>query len=490
MKPAGLEAPGGQAPPPEDEDRISHLPDAVLGDIISLLPTKEGARTQILATRWRHLWGSSSAPLNLDCNALRRPGGSSDIVESAVSSILSAHPGPGRRFCLDETRRPYPRSDEALADSWLSSPALHNLQHLELRHNYTSSYPSYHRPPPPPPLRATAFRFARTLRVATFGNCTLPSSPPHFPNLKLLTLEKASISDCSLRNMISQCPILECLLLHDVYGIPCARISSQSLKSIGVRFGWFRASKDHRLEELVIEDAPSLEKLLNLNVSYALHVTVVSAPKLEILGYVSDFRFGKTKFVFGSTIIQGLHLHSMAARIWTVKTLAVNMESSRSLNSIIDMLRCFPCLEKLYIKFFMKKEILCRFGSCWLPKKPTLDIPLKLKKIVLDRYQGTYSSGCRGNYSEVEFAKFFVLNATLLESMIFRVEAEQYNKKFFERERMALQYEKRASKAARYHFTTDRRRLREVGEFNHASDLDLTDPFLRRTSSGSFWQLV
>ncbi|KAM0883298.1 hypothetical protein ACQ4PT_031718 [Festuca glaucescens] len=444
MKPAGLEAPGGQAPPPEDEDRISHLPDAVLGDIISLLPTKEGARTQILATRWRHLWGSSSAPLNLDCNALRRPGGSSDIVESAVSSILSAHPGPGRRFCLDETRRPYPRSDEALADSWLSSPALHNLQHLELRHNYTSSYPSYHRPPPPPPLRATAFRFARTLRVATFGNCTLPSSPPHFPNLKLLTLEKASISDCSLRNMISQCPILECLLLHDVYGIPCARISSQSLKSIGVRFGWFRASKDHRLEELVIEDAPSLEKLLNLNVSYALHVTVVSAPKLEILGYVSDFRFGKTKFVFGSTIIQ----------------------------------------------FFMKKEILCRFGSCWLPKKPTLDIPLKLKKIVLDRYQGTYSSGCRGNYSEVEFAKFFVLNATLLESMIFRVEAEQYNKKFFERERMALQYEKRASKAARYHFTTDRRRLREVGEFNHASDLDLTDPFLRRTSSGSFWQLV
>jgi hypothetical protein len=133
---------------------------------------------------------------------------------------------------------------------------------------------------------------------------------------------------------------------------------------------------------------------------------------------------------------------------------------------------------------------MCRFGSRWLPREPSLDIPLKLKKVVLDRYQGTYSSGYRGNYSEVEFAKFFVLNATLLESMIFRVEAKHHNNKFFARERMALQYEKRASRGAQYYFTTDRRCLRVVDEFKHASDLDLTDPFLRRSSIGSFWQLV
>ncbi|XP_047045727.1 F-box/FBD/LRR-repeat protein At5g53840-like [Lolium rigidum] len=486
MRPAALEAPGGteagvQAPPPEDEDRISQLPDAVLGDIISLLPTKEGARSQILATRWRRLWGSSSAPLNLDCNALRRPAGSSDIFESAVSSILSAHPGPGRRFCLDETRRPYPRSDEALVDSWLSSPALHNLQHLELRHDYTSSYPSYNQPPPPP-LRAAAFRFARTLRVATFGSCALPSQPPHFPNLKLLTLEKASISsDCSLHNMISQCPTLECLLLHDVYGIPCARISSQSLKSIGVRFGWFRVSEDQELEELLIENAPSLEKLLNLN---CIHVTVVSAPKLEILGRVSDSNKNKTRLVFGSTVIQGFRVDSMAARICTVKTLAVNMGNQLSVKKAIAMLRCFPCLEKLYIKFCWEKEIMyrCTTMSIWRDMmEPRLDIPLKLKKIVCDLYQG-FSS-------QIEFARFFVLNATELESIIFEVEDKYYNKEFFAYQRAALQCEKRVSRGACYQFTT-RRCLRGVDEFNHASDLDLTDPFLKRGSRGSSCRFV
>jgi hypothetical protein len=123
----------------------------------------------------------------------------------------------------------------------------------------------------------------------------------------------------------------------------------------------------------------------------------------------------------------------------------------------------------------------CKRTFSWPIWKPSLDIPLKLKKIVLDQY--------RGNHSQVKFAKFFVRNATVLESMIFRVEDEHYNKKFFAHQRMALQYEERVSRGACYCFTT-RRCLWRVDKFNHASDLDFTDPFLRRSSWGSSCRFV
>nr|XP_040254188.1 uncharacterized protein LOC120972752 [Aegilops tauschii subsp. strangulata] len=72
-------------------DHISRVPDAVLGSIVSLLPTKEGARTQVISRRWRPL--RRSAPLNL---AVERGPNSRELI----TKILSEHPGPARRFSV------------------------------------------------------------------------------------------------------------------------------------------------------------------------------------------------------------------------------------------------------------------------------------------------------------------------------------------------------------------------------------------------------
>ena len=91
-QPPKAEEDGGRKLP----DRLSDLPDAILGKIISLLPTKEGACTQVLASRWRRLW--HAAPLNLDYRGLY-------FADFAVlpGVILSAHDGPVHRLCSRRT---------------------------------------------------------------------------------------------------------------------------------------------------------------------------------------------------------------------------------------------------------------------------------------------------------------------------------------------------------------------------------------------------
>ena len=54
---------------------------------------------------------------------------------------------------------------------------------------------------------------------------------------------------------------------------------------------------------LIIEDTPSLQRLLNLDAHGALLVSVISAPKLETLGCLSD-HCPVSKLVFGTTVIQ------------------------------------------------------------------------------------------------------------------------------------------------------------------------------------------
>ncbi|XP_066393002.1 F-box/LRR-repeat protein At1g55660-like [Miscanthus floridulus] len=107
-------------------DWISSLPDGVLGDIVSLLPTKDGARTQVLSSRWRHLW--RAAPLNLD---LHDDSAGSSILARArdISRILSVHPVPCRRFVMPRRYMEYP--SWRTLDGWLRSPLLDNLQELD-----------------------------------------------------------------------------------------------------------------------------------------------------------------------------------------------------------------------------------------------------------------------------------------------------------------------------------------------------------------------
>ena len=104
--------------------------------------------------------------------------------------------------------------------------------------------------------------------------------------------------EASLHNIIhSSCPALERLLIVLGIEIPisCLKIKSPHLKSIGICFEG---------QQLIIEDAPSLQRLLLDNCYRPSQITVVSTPKLETLGVIRDLFNDHMKLVFGSSLFR------------------------------------------------------------------------------------------------------------------------------------------------------------------------------------------
>ncbi|GJN38471.1 hypothetical protein PR202_gb27514 [Eleusine coracana subsp. coracana] len=118
-------------------DRVSDLPDALLGKIISSLPVKDAARTTVLSRRWRPIWRST--PLVLVDNHLL-PAGSDEIprhleradstaVAAAVSRILAVHLGP---FPFVRLVCGYMDDDRSQLARWLQHLAVKGVQELDL----------------------------------------------------------------------------------------------------------------------------------------------------------------------------------------------------------------------------------------------------------------------------------------------------------------------------------------------------------------------
>ncbi|CAL5091905.1 unnamed protein product [Urochloa decumbens] len=328
---------GGKKSRAEEDDHISRLPDAILEEIVSLLPTKDGGRTQILSSRWRPIW--RAAPLNLDIHH-RRPF-QRLIPAGEISGILSSHPGPGRRFRIPRDYLEHDDRAAATLDGWLRSPALDGLQELEFHYGDWEKSPL-------PPLPASAHRFSSTLRVAYLGACGFPDGDAgalHFPLLKQLSLMNVGISESSLQALLGGCPVLQSLMITSCIGC-CTRIRivSSTLRSIGVHISWGGI----KLRQLAIEDAPCLERLLLFGQGFSkkLVISVISAPKLEILGQLP---FKGLRVEFGATAIQGSSVLNSTMVVPSVKVLALT-QKDLSLDVVIDFMKCFPCLEKLYIK--------------------------------------------------------------------------------------------------------------------------------------------
>ncbi|XP_034579036.2 putative F-box/LRR-repeat protein At4g15060 [Setaria viridis] len=394
------------------DDFISGLPDGILCDIVTLLPTRDGARTQVLSSRWRHIW--RSAPLNLDLPEPLRRSPASDI-----SRVLSAHPGPGRRFYVSYRRGLNHYSldiDTMTLDGWLRSPAIDGLRELEILLDHYRCMAKLVSLPP------SVLRFS-TLAVASFESCVLPDcGATHWPHLKKLTLFSVTVSESSLHALLAGCSSIESLLLRDNRGFSRVKIVSPSLRSIGVS-SIRGLDDDPRLRQLVIEDAPCLERLLFFY-GLGIGISVISAPRLDILGKLKGVGH---MLQFGTTALQGSPVASLTTVVPSVRVLALS-HMKPCLDVVINLMKCFPHLENLHMKITHDGE-----ENAWSHKyREPIDI--LLRKIVLAYFHD--------RKLHIEFAKFFVMNASVLESMTLELKHGSVgNDAWIRRQRRLLQDE-------------------------------------------------
>ncbi|KQJ89337.1 hypothetical protein BRADI_4g24957v3 [Brachypodium distachyon] len=260
--------------PPPQVDRISRLPDVLLGRIVSRLPIKEGACTALLSRRWHEVW--RAAPLVLaDVDLLpTRPRDMLEAIASVVSRILAKHQGPIRCARLVSC---YVKEIPSPLVRWLHLLAINGVRELFL----------FNRPWPLNMQLPVGFFGIATLTrlylgVFTFRDTAALPLAIQFPHLCELGLFCMTMENRDMDFILARTPVLKALCIQTNVLLTCLRIISRSLRCVHIIGGIDL--------DVVMEDAPQLERLIMwsscVRNGLPRKVKIGFVPALTVLGYL------------------------------------------------------------------------------------------------------------------------------------------------------------------------------------------------------------
>ena len=107
------------------------------------------------------------------------------------------------------------------------------------------------------------------------------------PRLKHLKLIVVRILKDDMERLLRGCTALEFLRLHAMNWSSTLHITSRTLRTIYV-CSWCCNERSQQVDHnMVIQDTPSLERLLVVDQQGPTRINVISAPKLKVVGYSS-----------------------------------------------------------------------------------------------------------------------------------------------------------------------------------------------------------
>jgi hypothetical protein len=207
----------------EGVDRISNLPDEILGHILYFLPSKDAITTTILSHRWENLW-AKFLPLRFDeClfsiywrfsdDRLHDDHLQENVLENQeiilpyfmkfVDKALSLRENDVsiKKFELDLTHC----HELSVISKWIQWAISRNVQNLIIStYHYNNPAPYF------PPLRVLECKQLNKLKLSGYFLIDLQNSEICLPNLKSIDFRNVTFGDeLQISNMLSSSPLLE-----------------------------------------------------------------------------------------------------------------------------------------------------------------------------------------------------------------------------------------------------------------------------------------
>ncbi|CAI0469442.1 unnamed protein product, partial [Linum tenue] len=341
-----------------DVDRISELPDDILGRVVSMLTLKEAAATSVLSSRWTNLWKSSVTVLDFDAGevfhaiASRNPPYSSNEEREAwvqekrrwyinwVNGVLrQLHDGASKPI-INKFRVQFFLEKECNSDGdmdrWLEFAFMSKrLESLELFY-FTDS------------------RYHYVFPEACFDRIK-KTRTSDIKLLRSLSLSFVDVRGEVVEHFAANCPLLEHLVLH----------KSHSLVSLRLRriraLRYLEVSRCKPMKVLQIDDAPGLTHLHYHGQDDGTKELRVHNNCARLVELTLGFDFCKPEFAF----------RSLSPYVGRLQSLTVKM--SPSVIRFPSNLAELTCLERLTLQNLPAQGDISILGwSTWINACPRL----------------------------------------------------------------------------------------------------------------------
>ncbi|XP_021776030.1 F-box/LRR-repeat protein At3g26922-like [Chenopodium quinoa] len=306
-------------------DRLSLLPDAILVDILSVIPIESAAATSILSRRWQYLW-TQVTHLVFDLYHLQSSIGCYNWTEPFFRIVdhilLQLTASKIHSFCL---KFPYGSTftndmQESYGDSfesWMSTICGRHPQRIEV----TASFGSYI------PLPICVFECRSVVELTLRGALVIAvpdCAPVCLPNLKKFSCHLDVLAIDLLTRLFKSSLLLEELTItgHYIEGVCCFDLSALNLKRLVVEIVEETLKGIKFVINLAKLEIISLKALTVDSVHFVEHSSALNSAEICI----ESGLFGEDDYVRNTV--------ELAKLISNVKSLCLNISTISALNDL------------------------------------------------------------------------------------------------------------------------------------------------------------